>query len=263
MKLQSIYNTQKLRLISFSGDNPFGGKNIWQQSHKSLRLKLVCCRLYPALTDLRSRIFFVLTGDYVQNYLEYYPDLKNATMFVSEPYNSKFCFELFQLDPSQGNTVAWHLFREDNGLLVNKVKSVRSCAHTLTYTLDCNVLCVCCHRIGTPLVLCWVMQLLPEKWLCMCIFIKNIFRRLSASYSVYRPYNHSTTRAVDNICSLVQLTQTTQHLLFLWTSWARCQEPTHPVSTPQHPGLHPKTLLMQSQRQWDRATWCVPAQIGR
>jgi hypothetical protein len=44
--------------------------------------------VYPALNDLRSRIFFVLTGDYVENYLEYYPDLKNATLFVSEPYNA-------------------------------------------------------------------------------------------------------------------------------------------------------------------------------
>lgn len=45
--------------------------------------------MYPALKDLRGRIFFVMAGDYVNNYLEYYPDLKNATLFVSEPYNGK------------------------------------------------------------------------------------------------------------------------------------------------------------------------------
>ena len=47
------------------------------------------CRLYPALEYLKSRIFFVLTGNYTDNYLEYYPDLVNATMFIAEPYNCK------------------------------------------------------------------------------------------------------------------------------------------------------------------------------
>ena len=48
---------------------------------------LLLCRLYPALEYLQSRIFFVLTGNYTDNYLEYYPDLVNATFFIAEPYN--------------------------------------------------------------------------------------------------------------------------------------------------------------------------------
>jgi hypothetical protein len=43
--------------------------------------------LYPSLSGLKSRVLFVLAGNSTANYLEYYPDLVNATMFISEPYN--------------------------------------------------------------------------------------------------------------------------------------------------------------------------------
>lgn len=50
---------------------------------------LLLCRLYPALEYLQNRLIFVLTGNYTNNYLEYYPNLVNATMFIAEPYNGK------------------------------------------------------------------------------------------------------------------------------------------------------------------------------
>ena len=53
------------------------------------KAEVAACRLYPALQDLRNRVVFVMTGDYVSNYLDYRPDLVNATMFIAEPYNSE------------------------------------------------------------------------------------------------------------------------------------------------------------------------------
>jgi len=68
-----------------AGCSPFLGKPVGNCFTKTADACFFA-RLYPPLSALHSRLFFVLAGNTTQNYLEYRPDLVNATMFVSEPY---------------------------------------------------------------------------------------------------------------------------------------------------------------------------------